>query len=53
MKKIYLIEKSQHIYFWTIICTILLLCYLFKYHKYHVYKLLYNIKKVDEKPYYF
>ena len=50
---IYILDRNHHIYFWGSIITILFICYLLKYHKYHVYKLLYNIKKTDEKPYYY
>ena len=49
---IYILERNHHIYFWGTIGIILLLCYLMKYHKYHMYKFLYNIKQVDDKPYY-
>lgn len=49
---IYTIERNHHLYFWGIIGSILIICYLMKYHKYHMYKFLYNMKKVDEKPYY-
>ena len=48
----YFISKEHHIYFWTTIGTILLLCYFMKFHKYHLYKFFYNLKTVDEKPYY-
>ncbi len=49
---IYILERYHHIYFWGTIGFILLLCYLMKYHKFHMYKFLYNIKQVDDKPYY-
>ncbi len=49
---IYILERHHHIYFWGTIGFILLLCYLMKYHKFHMYKFLYNIKQVDDKPYY-
>jgi len=49
---IYTLDKYHHIYFWGTIASILFICYLMKYHKYHTYKFLYNLKKVDEKPYY-
>ena len=48
----YPIERLHHIYFWTTIGLILLLCYFMKYHKYHLYKFFYNLKTVDDKPYY-
>ena len=50
---IYILERNHHIYFWGVIGIILLLCYLMKHHKYHMYKFLYNIKNVDDKPYYY
>ena len=34
---IYILERNHHIYFWGVIGCILLLCYLIKYHKYHIY----------------
>jgi hypothetical protein len=51
-KNIYVLTNLHHIYFWSIIATILLIIYLMKYHKYHVYKFLQNMKDVDKKPYY-
>ena len=49
---IYVIDRTHHMYFWGSIGAILLICYLMKYHKYHMYKFFYNMKKVDDKPYY-
>ncbi len=49
---IYIILPIHHFYFWSSIGTILFICYLFTFHKYHVYKFLYNIKKINDKPYY-
>ena len=48
----YTLSKEHHIYFWITIGTTLLLCYLMKYHKYHLYKFFHNLKTVDEKSYY-
>ena len=48
----YILTREHHMYFWGIIGILLLLCYLMKYHKFHMYKFLYNIKQVDDKPYY-
>jgi len=48
----YPLQRIHHIYFWTTILLILLLCYLMKFHKFHLYKFFYNLKTVDEKPYY-
>ena len=48
----YPLSKEHHIYFWITIATILLLCYLMKYHKFHLYKFFYNLKTLDEKSYY-
>lgn len=51
-KNIYVLTNLHHIYFWGAIAIILLIIYLMKYHKYHVYKFLQNMKDVDKKPYY-
>ena len=51
-KNIYVLTNLHHIYFWGSIAIILLIIYLMKYHKYHVYKFLQNMKDVDKKPYY-
>jgi len=48
----YPLERIHHIYFWTTIALILLLCYFMKFHKFHLYKFFYNLKTVDDKPYY-
>ena len=50
---IYEISNKEHIYFWVTIGSILLLTYLFKYHKFHLYKFFYNLKKIDQKPYFY
>ena len=51
-KNIYIITRNQHIYFWVTIFIILFICYLMKYHKYHLYKFLENITLVHQKPYF-
>jgi hypothetical protein len=50
---IYIIDRTHHMYFWGIIGGILLICYLMRFHKYHLYKFFYNMKKVDDKPYFY
>ena len=51
-KNIYIISRNQHIYFWISIAIILFICYLMKYHKFHLYKFLQNMNDVHKKPYY-
>ena len=51
--EIYELSYKDHIYFWVIILSILILSYLFTYHKYHLYKFFYNLKKIDQKPYFY
>ena len=50
---IYELGNKEHIYFWITIASVLLLCYLFKYHKYNLYKFFYNLKEIDKKPYFY
>ena len=50
-KNIYILTRNQHIYFWITIFIILIICYLMKYHKYHLYKFLHNLNSVHQKPY--
>jgi hypothetical protein len=50
---IYEVGNKQHIFFWLTIASILLLSYLFTYHKYHLYKFFYNLKEIDKKPYFY
>ena len=50
-KNIYILTRNQHIYFWATIFIILIICYLMKYHKYHLYKFLHNLTTVHHKPY--
>ena len=54
IKKQYIIfTRIHHIYFWGTIASILLLCYFMKYHKFYMYKFFYNLKQIDEKPYFY
>ena len=48
-----ILTRNHHLYFWGTITAILILCYFMKFHKYHVYKFIKNLKKIDEKPYYY
>ena len=50
---IYEFAYKEHFYFWATIASILLLSYLFKYHKFHLYKFFYNLKEIDKKPYFY
>ena len=49
----YILTRDHHLYFWGIIVIILLLGYLMRYQKYHMYKFLKNLKEIDEKPYFY